>query len=56
MRYVAKVLVTHKPTGQLIQPGEEVDVSHLDKETIERLVKAGVLEPKKTKSEVKGNG
>lgn len=41
--YVAGRLITHGVSGELIEPGEKVDVSHLDDEAVANLEERGVL-------------
>jgi len=45
--YIAKIIITHKVDGRTYQPGDEIDLSHLDTKKIKELVAGGVVEEKK---------
>jgi len=44
MRYTAKTLLWHRKEGRYVQPGEEVDLSHLSREEQKQLVEKGAVE------------
>jgi len=51
VKFRAKVLLFNSKTGKYVQPGEETDLSHLDEQTIDMLVKGGAIEPATEKKE-----
>ena len=53
MGYVAKTLLSHSVTGEIIKPGEPVDLSHLNQEQIQHLIEIGAVEEKPQKKKSK---
>lgn len=45
--YIVKLAVTHSVDGKTYHPGEEIDLSHLEKPVIKKLLDAGVIREKK---------
>ena len=57
--YIAELAITHSVDGKTYQPGEEIDLSHLDEPVIKKLLAAGVIREEKdtkTKKEVVNDG